>query len=170
MAYWTGTEWAAEPSAAPKRPSRARHILEALTEGTLVALLVVGLVAGTSLAGSKSSSSVWIEGSASARGAGLAFGDAFRVGYATSTRQPWAHAQCYPVASTVYRETYGDGWIWGQYFSVYGGGPQPQAFQLVDPVAENWTDGGARCTLELVKFNADGRMTVLATQPFSVAP
>ena len=69
------------------------------------------------------------------------------------------------------RKTYGDGWIWGQYFSVYPGGPQPQDFQLIDPVAENWTGGGARCTVELVKFSTDGsRETVLATETFLVEP
>ena len=170
MSFWTGTEWAPEPQAPITRPSRIRHSLELVTEGTLIALLLVGLVATTTFAGGKTSSSVWIEGSASARSSGLAYGDAFKVGYSTSARQPWAHAQCYPDDSTIYRETYGNGWIWGQYFSVYTGGPQPQAFQLVDPVAENWTGGGATCRLDLLKIGSDGRETVLATQRFSVAP
>ncbi len=53
MSYWTGTHWVAEGSAAtpPRRPNRVRHALEAITEGSLVALLVVGLLAGTAFAG-----------------------------------------------------------------------------------------------------------------------
>lgn len=52
MSFWTGTHWVAEPAAKPPpRPSRARHIAEAVTEGALVALLVVGLVAGSAFAG-----------------------------------------------------------------------------------------------------------------------
>ena len=169
MSFWTGTEWAPEQQAPVKRPGRFRHALEVVAEGSMLALLVGGLIAGTTFAGGKTSS-VWIEGGANARTAGMTYGSAFKVGYSTSAREPWAHAQCYPVDSTVYRETYGDGWIWGQYFSVYPGGPQPQAFQLVDPVAENWTGGGARCTLELVKIGSGGRQTVLASEAFTVAP
>jgi hypothetical protein len=171
MPFWTGTEWAAEPSVAPEGQRRLRHALEAALEGTLVALVIVGILAGTTLASTKTASSVWIEGSSTLRASsGLTFGDAFTVGYSTSAREPWAHAVCYPVDTTVYRETYGDGWIWGQYFSVYPGGPQPQAFQLVDPVADNWTGGGARCTLELIKLSSSGRETMLAKDTFSVAP
>jgi hypothetical protein len=53
MSFWTGTHWEPESPASkpPPRPSRTRHGLEALAEGTLVALLVVGLVAGTAFAG-----------------------------------------------------------------------------------------------------------------------
>ena len=51
MSFWTGTHWEPEAPAQPQpRPSRARHLIEAVTEGGLIALLVVGLVAGTTLA------------------------------------------------------------------------------------------------------------------------
>jgi len=184
MSYWTGTHWVADGPAAkpPPRPSRTRHVLGALAEGALLSLLVVGLVsgtAGTALAakgggGSSPTSSVWIEelSSGSAlRAGGLSYGDPFTVGYETRERQPWAHAVCYPNATTVYRETYGDGWVWGEYFSVYPDSPMPQAFELIDPIAQNWTGGGADCTLDLVKFSGDySRETVLATSPFTVTP
>jgi hypothetical protein len=52
MSFWTGTNWeqadAAPPSVA--RATRRRHVLEALAEGTLVALLVAGLIGGTTFA------------------------------------------------------------------------------------------------------------------------
>jgi hypothetical protein len=51
MSFWTGTEWAPEQQAPVKRASRTRHAFEAILEGTLVALLIVGLLAGTTFAG-----------------------------------------------------------------------------------------------------------------------
>jgi hypothetical protein len=53
MSYWTGTSWEQDTPAAATdaRPSWRRHVLEAIAEGTLVALLVVGLIAGTTFAG-----------------------------------------------------------------------------------------------------------------------
>jgi hypothetical protein len=50
MSFWTGTEWAAEPSSAPKRHARVRHAFEAVLEGSLVALLLVGLIAAPTFA------------------------------------------------------------------------------------------------------------------------
>ncbi len=171
MSFWTGTEWAEQQAAPPKRPSRARHAVEAILEGTLVAVMVVGLLAGSAFASVKSSSSVWVEQSASSRTTGMAYGSGFTVGYSTSTREPWAEAYCYPNASTAYRTTYGNGWVWGQTYSVFSGGPRPQAFELTDPIADNWTGGGADCTLRLVKYSTDfSRTTVLATSHFTVTP
>jgi hypothetical protein len=151
---------------------RAPLVLRRSMSPAALALLCMSLIAGTTLAGSKTASAVWIDGQeALAPTTNLSYGDKFTVGYSTTARQPWAHAVCYPNDTTVYRQTYGDGWVWGQYFSVYPGGPQPQAFQLIDPVAENWTSGGADCVLQLVKFSNDGsRETLLASFPFAVTP
>ena len=149
----------------------------------IVALLALALspvfrpaasIAGleTTYAGS-TTSSVWIESPSGARLAsgGVYFGDAFRVGYATRERKPWAHAVCVPNDSTVFDHTYGDGSIWGMYFSVYGGGPQDQAFVAGDSVDGNWASGGASCRVDLVRFSTDySRETVLASSPFTVAP
>ena len=52
MAYWNGTRWGStEVAPISPRPSRIRHVLEAVVEGGLVSLLVVALVAGTAFAG-----------------------------------------------------------------------------------------------------------------------
>ena len=55
MAYWDGEGWVDRQTPAPKRASKARrlfvHSWQALIEGALVSLLVVGLVAGTAFAG-----------------------------------------------------------------------------------------------------------------------
>jgi hypothetical protein len=52
MSYWTGTHWVADDAAVqpPTRPSRARHVLGAITEGALLSLLVVALLSGTAFA------------------------------------------------------------------------------------------------------------------------
>jgi hypothetical protein len=57
MSFWTGTHWEQDtPPPSPGRPSRRRHVAEAVAEGSLIALLVVGLVAGSAFAaGGKSS-------------------------------------------------------------------------------------------------------------------
>jgi hypothetical protein len=173
MSFWTGTHWEEPERSAPKpkaRPSRLRHAAEAVAEGSLIALLVVGLIAGTAFAGNRTSS-VWVDELAGARSAGLAYGSPFTVGYETSAQKPWAQARCYPDSSTDYRQTYGDGWVWAENFSVYPGGPMPQAFELTDPIAENWRGGGADCVVRLVKYSSDySRYTVLATSSFTVVP
>ncbi|OGO54928.1 MAG: hypothetical protein A2V85_11110 [Chloroflexi bacterium RBG_16_72_14] len=59
MSFWTGTHWepdAPAPSPTPARPGKRRHVLEAITEGALIALLTVGLIAGTTFAGRGGSS------------------------------------------------------------------------------------------------------------------
>ena len=117
------------------------------------------------------SSPVWVAERAgvTARLAPLQYGSPFTVGYSSKEREPWAHATCYPNDSTVYSFTYADGSIWGEYFSVYDGGPLPQAFELIDPIARNWTSGGASCQVSLVKFSGDySRETVLVTSTFEV--
>jgi len=166
--------------------SAARHVTGALAEATLAAAIVGSTLvaiapltgpagfaagAGTAVAGGKTSDAVWIAELANARGSGLGFGNHFTVGYSTSARQPWAQARCYPTGSTVYGQTYADGSVWSENFSLYAGGPMPQAFELTDPIGGNWTGGGADCVLRLVKYSSDfSRYTVIATSNFAVNP
>jgi hypothetical protein len=146
------------------------HAVVTIVEGTLVALLATGLLAGPAFAG-RTSSTVWVDQLASARSAGLPYGSAFSVGYNTSVRQPWAVVRCYANGTTQFSRTYADGSIWGETFSVYPGGPMPQAFRLTDPIAGNWTAGGADCVVELVRYSTDfSRSSVLARSSFSVLP
>jgi hypothetical protein len=55
MTYWDGERWLDERSREPRPASKARrvftHSWQLLLEGSFVALLVVGLVAGTAFAG-----------------------------------------------------------------------------------------------------------------------
>jgi len=163
-----------------------RHGLGAITEAALVAAIVAVVAlalsplygparfvtgTGTAEAGGRTASAVWIDELAGARSAGLAYGSAFTVGYTTSAREPWAQARCFPNDTTIFGQTYADGSIWAENFSVYPGGPMPQGFELIDPIAQNWTGGGADCELQLVKYSSNySRYSVLATTTFMVVP
>ncbi len=107
----------------------------------------------------------------------LHFGDHFTVSYQTNTPQPWALARCYPNGSSVYSGVNADGSFWGEWFSVYPGGPSPQNFILGDSVSPLWTGGGADCTVDLYKLSgkylgAQGfqHQDLLAETAFTVAP
>lgn len=50
MAYWDGTHWVPESAATPPARRSSRGILGAVTEALLIALLAVGLTAGTTFA------------------------------------------------------------------------------------------------------------------------
>jgi hypothetical protein len=170
--------------------SFARHAAGALLEAGLVVAVVLALIVAASLSAGRapgadsafaapSASAVWVTtGSATARSAAaseVAFGSPFSVGYSSREKKPWALVLCYPNETTDHVTTFDDGeghegYIWGEYFSVYEGGPVPQNFVLGDGYA-NWTGGGADCTVELLKFSADGqRATVLARSAFTGVP
>lgn len=160
-----------------------RHGLGAVVEAGVIVAIIGALVLGAAVVGrsdppgaepalaATSTSAVWIDELTTARSSGLQYGDGFTVGYRTRERQPWAQARCYPNGTTVFDRTYADGSIWGENFSVYPGGPMPQGFELTDPIANNWTAGGADCVLRLVKYSSNySRYSVLAEMPFTVAP
>jgi len=154
---------------------QAALVLAIVATVAIGAALVVGHPPGASAALAASSpSAVWVTmGDATSRTAATSevpFGSPFVVGFNTRERQPWALARCYPNATTVYTTTFADGSVWGEYYSLYAGGPVPQNFILGDGYA-NWTSGGADCTVELLKFSADyAKSTVLARGSFSGMP
>ena len=147
MSYWTGTEWAPEPQAPVKRPSRIRDAFEAILEGGLVAALAVGLLAGTTFAGRNTGVITVPDGQ---------FG-----GTTTATVNPggsgtWARARCYQHGSLVYTEY------------VYAGADNRATFTL-GPTA-SWTGGGASCTADEGVFGNNERWRTLASTTFDVAP
>ena len=171
MSFWDGANWvdharSAQPTTTMEAPWRPARIALSLTVAALIALPISQAFAGWG------GSSVWIEGGATSRAgtAVVGYGDAFGVGYQTRERKPWAHAVCYANGSTRYNEAYADGSIWGMYYSVYSGGPQPQDFVAGLSVDGNWSGGGADCRLDLLKFSNDyTRATVLASTSFTVS-
>lgn len=160
--------------------AEASLVVVTLTALLLAASLFTGRAPGTeSVLAAPAVSSVWVSTGAdparSAAATQVAFGRPFSVEFSTRERKPWALVLCYPNETTVYVTTFNDedghvGYLWGEYYSVYEGGPVPQNFVLGDGYA-NWTGGGADCTVELLKFSADGqRATVLAQSAFSAVP
>lgn len=170
MSYWTGTHWVADEPAtgAPKRrPSRTRHALEAITEGGLVALLVVGLLAGTAFAG---------KGGNAAAGGGKApstialvlldstDGQAHngqRVAFdvsTTATDRPFVGVRCYQGSAFVL-----DGYT--GYFPTYMFEP----WVILD--SPYWQEGvAADCTARLFHYDKRGNQKVLATLDFAALP
>src|SRR5437879_3842559 len=138
MSDWNGTAWVQTRD--PTQPRESLVARLGATAGMLIALVLLTLPMGA-VSAAPSASSVWIESASGVRLAtnGVRYGDEFRVGYSTSERKPWAHIVCFANSSTRFGRTYSDGSIWGMDFSVYAGGPQPQAFVAGQSVDGNWS-------------------------------
>ena len=142
------------------------HTLMALAEASLVALLVVGLIAGTAFAGKGGKG-----GGKPTSGGGtvelvvLSGGDAtpnwgesvtFTVSTTASTR-PFVGLSCYQGGVWVYSGSVGyfPEYPWDQYFILRNG---------------TWSSGAADCTAKLYYVNSRGNSVTLATMSFAVAP
>jgi hypothetical protein len=149
MSYWNGTHWVPEGPAAkpPPRPaSRTRHALEAVSEGALVALLIVGLMAGTTFA------------AGAGRGGGvITVPDGAYAGTTTATVNPggdaWARARCYQNGMMVYSQ------------SVRVDANNQATFQLGPTPL--WQGGDASCTAEELTLQKNGRWHVVASTTFN---
>ena len=141
------------------------HSTQAVAEGALISLLVVGLMAGSALAakgggsrpsggGSGSSVSVVLLNSTD----GIAhYGQQVTFNVSTTVSQPSVKLECFQAGVRVY---YGSAgfypeypWPWAQTFTLSSGA---------------WTGGAANCTATLYYFNGRSYPT-LATQSFAVA-
>ena len=150
-----------------------------MSRRTLAALLAAGLTALAAPAAASAApaaDAVWVNGPDGARASVLHYGDSFTAGYTSRTSQPWGFAECRPTATTVLGTpsqgtyTYGDV-MWSEYRSLYGGGPVPAPFRLIDPIQQLWLGGGATCAISLVKYSSGYKnRTVLATSSFVVEP
>jgi hypothetical protein len=167
MAYWDGERWVDQQTRAPRQVSKARrlfsHSWQAVLEGALVSLLVVGLVAGTAFAGKGGSG-----GKSSGGGGTITLvdmdGDATvnhgdQVTFAvstTATDRPFVALNCYQGSTWVYSKSVG-------YFADY---PWDQYFILSN---SSWSSGGGSCTAKLYATKDGTRTTTLATMTFAVA-
>ncbi|MGH2488270.1 MAG: hypothetical protein ACRDFR_01450 [Candidatus Limnocylindria bacterium] len=173
MAYWDGQRWIAD-GPPRRRPDRGAQVTNWLA--TLLMLLLIPallIVSAGAVAGAKPTSSVWInEANATTfPQSALRLGSPFSVGYSSKEREPWALVQCYPNATTVFSSTYEDGTVWASVFSVYPGGPSPQAFVVGASIYPIWTSGGADCVVRLVTYSHDlSRMAEHAASWYSIAP
>ncbi len=117
MSFWDGTRWVPEETARAGRPSRVRgtatHIVLALAEAGMAAILAVGLVAGTAFAGKGGGTTAtpWIalasvDGNTSAALPQPSLGSSvgFAAGYPKNTKNPWVSLSCYQDGTLVYGE------------------------------------------------------------------
>jgi hypothetical protein len=146
MSFWTGTHWEPEaPPPAPARPSKRRHAFEAITEGALLSLMIVALVAGTAFA----------------RGSGtITVPDGVYGETVTATVNPggtgsWARASCNQDGEVVYVEYVR---VNADNHATFTLGPTP-----------SWEGGDAACVAEELKLRSNGSFRVLASTEFSVA-
>ena len=137
----------------------------AIAEAGLVALLVVGLIAGTALAGRGGNGG---GGKPSGGGGTIALdvmdedgvanqGDNVTFILGTSAAKPFVALNCYQGGVWVYSKSVG-------YFPDY---PWDQWFTLS---STSWPAGGGDCTAKLYTTKDGTRSTILATMSFSVAP
>jgi len=137
------------------------HTLMALAEGALIALLIVGLVAGTALAGKGKPSGGGTSSIAMvpvpATDAVTTHGDqvTFNVS-TTATTQPMVKLECFQGGTLVYTASAGFypdyPWQWAQIFTLE---------------SSVWTSGAADCTGTLYFFNGR-RYSNLSTTTFNV--
>jgi hypothetical protein len=145
------------------------HTAQAVAEGALIALLVVGLAAGTTFAG---------KGGGKPGGGGSTSGSTIAVQMVvdlnvdsapnwddqvtfavstTATDKPWVKLDCYQAGTWVSTSTAGffPAYPWAPNFTLASGG---------------WTGGAADCTATLYKVTSNGRSSTLATLSFHVNP
>ena len=133
------------------------HTLMALAEASLIALLVVGLIAGTAFAGGRGGggSLDWrMVTDADANGA-LTHGDTITFNFSTSASKPYVNVRCYQGTPLVY-----DNWV-----GYFAGAWFDKDFTLA---SYDWTSGEADCVARLVTYGKNGRENTLATKAFAV--
>ena len=143
------------------------HTVMALAEASLVALLIVGLLAGTALAG-KGGGGGKPGGGGTTGGGSLVvvdmdgdgvinYGDDVTFRLTTSATRPFVSVNCYQGGAWVYAASVG-------YFADY---PWDQWFTLA---TSSWPAGSGDCTAQLYTSRDGIRINVLGTTTFSVAP
>ena len=166
MAYWDGERWIDQPIAEPRKASKARRLFthsgQALLEGALVSLLVVGLVAGTAFAGrggrntAPPSLELVMVADANANG-GANYGDTVTFRSDTTATNAEVGLRCYQGSTFVF-----DGYV-SLYESWMG--------RDLTLVSSQWDQSsGADCVARLFTYNRKSQQVVLATLSVPVAP
>ena len=164
MTYWDGDHWISDRSPKPKERSATRralaHSTQAILEASLLALLVVGLVAGTAFAakggGQERSGSVSLVMVQDTNGNGLPnWAEVVTFDVSTTADKPYVNVRCYQDGAFVY-----DAWA-----GFYGGAWFGQTFTLS---SSYWTAGSADCTARLVTWSKNGRERTHSTMGFAV--
>ena len=108
MSYWTGTHWEQDTPVAPRHGGKLRHAVEAVAEGTLIALLVTGLIAGTAFAARTRTADIQLAGVGSRLAANVqpSLGSTvyFDVVVPSNINNPRVLVNCYQGGELVYGE------------------------------------------------------------------
>ena len=127
----------------------SKHTAQALAEGGLIALLVVGAMAGTAFAGKPGSGTTT---------SSFRVDDGVHAGtttaYQGASGAVWVHASCYQNGSLVFED-----------WRTYSGGTATIA---LGPTP-NWTSGAADCTAEEGSFARNNRWRVSGATTFHAA-
>jgi hypothetical protein len=138
------------------------HSTQAILEGALIATLVVGLMAGTALAGKPAAGGGKHGGGGSGGGSGTIalvmrvdangngspnWGDQVTFNVTSTASQPYVLLTCYQGGALVYQNSVG-------YFPTF---PWVQYFVLS---SNYWTSGAATCTAQLQAWNGSGMGTI----------
>jgi hypothetical protein len=155
MSFWDGSQWVADSppgrADAPRHPL-VSHILAAVTEGGLIALLGFGLIAGTAFAAKGGHTNT--HGGTTAT---VTVPDGVFGGTTTAVTTPglWVYAACSQNGTVVYKayvqtDATGD--------AVLTLGPTPM-----------WTSGAAACTAQAGSFSSTGAWRSQASTTFNVS-
>jgi hypothetical protein len=132
------------------------HTLMALAEASLVALLVVGLIAGTAFAGKGGGNSFTLVMVNDLNGDQAPdYGETITFDLSTRAAKPYVNVRCYQGTAFVY-----DGWV-----GYYAGAWFDKDFTLA---SNAWTGGAADCVARLVSYGKNGREQTLATKEIAV--
>ena len=138
-----------------------KHSTQAVLEGALISLLVVGLVAGTSLAAKGGKGGSGTTGSGGTLAVKMVIDQngngqpnwndwiTFDVS-TTATDKPWVKVECPGYMSSA------------GFFAAYAWNP------YFDLASTAWTGGAETCTATLYKYSANGKVTNLASMVFDV--
>lgn len=142
------------------------HALQAIAEGSLIALLIVGLMAGSVFAGkgggkpSGGGASMTVQVVRDANANGLPNrGDQVHFSFTTSYSRPVVSLQCSQGGYVVYGDSRPYYWpnIWDD----------PGNFTLS---SMSWTSGAADCRADAKATTSNGRTVTIATLNFHVDP
>ncbi len=154
MAFWDGSQWVAEtPDRVASKPRHRiiGHVLGAVAEGGMIALLGVSLIAGTAFAAKGGN------GGAKTSYATVAVPNGVFGGTVQASTTPglWVYAACSQGGTVVYQQyvqTAASGYATLQL------GPTPM-----------WSGGAASCTGQAGSFSSNGTFRVAGSTTFTVS-
>ena len=164
MAYWDGESWV-DQTRSPRQVSKSRRLLvhswQALLEGSLVALLIVGLVAGSAFAGrgrntTPPSLDLVMITDVNSNGV-VNYGDTITFRSDTTATGAEVGLRCYQGSNFVF-----DGYV-SLYDSWMG--------KDLTLVSSQWDQSrSADCTARLFTYNRKNQQQVMTTLSVPVAP